>query len=27
LKRDLERALEHWGSASEALDALNASTS
>jgi len=27
LKRDLERALEEWGSASEALDALNASTS
>jgi ATP-binding cassette subfamily F protein 3 len=27
LKRDLERALEQWGSASEALDALNASTS
>jgi ATP-binding cassette subfamily F protein 3 len=27
LKRDLERALENWGSASEALDALNAGTS
>jgi ATP-binding cassette, subfamily F, member 3 len=27
LKRDLERALENWGSASETLDALNAGTS
>jgi ATP-binding cassette subfamily F protein 3 len=27
LKRELERALEHWGSASEALDALTAGTS